>query len=66
MCDDGFTIENANVICKSLGWDGAVLYRHSSFYGDGLGSLKKICIQVISHKKLTSVSKVFLILIYSV
>jgi len=39
VCDDGFTIENANVICKSLGWDGAVLYRHSSFYGDGLGRI---------------------------
>ena len=37
VCDDGFTLANARVVCKSLGWDGAIGYRHSSFYGDGEG-----------------------------
>jgi len=39
VCDDGFTLANARVVCKSLGWDGAIGYRHSSFYGDGEGKV---------------------------
>ena len=36
VCDDGFDISDANVVCRELGYLGAVEY---SYYGQGSGSI---------------------------
>lgn len=37
ICDDGWTIENARVICRSLGYEGAWSHSGNAEYGQGNG-----------------------------
>ena len=39
MCDDGFDISDATVVCKQLGYPGAIEYYCCGFYGQGSGSI---------------------------
>jgi len=39
VCDDGWGWEESNVACKSLGYAGAQMYRHGSYYGRGTGEI---------------------------
>ncbi|XP_066275078.1 uncharacterized protein [Branchiostoma lanceolatum] len=38
VCDDSFDIQDANVVCRQLGYDIASSYKESSYFGRGSGS----------------------------
>ncbi|XP_072314210.1 lysyl oxidase homolog 3B isoform X2 [Eucyclogobius newberryi] len=39
ICDDDFSIQNANVLCRQLGFVAATGWTHSAKYGKGLGKV---------------------------
>uniref|UniRef100_UPI0037E8D5CE lysyl oxidase homolog 3B isoform X1 n=1 Tax=Semicossyphus pulcher TaxID=241346 RepID=UPI0037E8D5CE len=39
ICDDDFSITNANVLCRQLGFVSATAWTHSAKYGKGLGKI---------------------------
>ena len=39
VCDDYFGINDANVVCRELGYSGAARYRCCSYYGRGSGPI---------------------------
>ncbi|XP_059577179.1 lysyl oxidase homolog 3 isoform X2 [Alligator mississippiensis] len=39
VCDDDFTLANAHVLCRHLGFAGATGWAHSAKYGKGLGRI---------------------------
>ncbi|XP_064200254.1 lysyl oxidase homolog 3A-like isoform X1 [Anguilla rostrata] len=39
ICDDDFTLENARVLCRQMGFVGATGWRHSAKYGPGTGKI---------------------------
>ena len=39
VCDDDWDIEDANVVCKSLGFEEAIDSRGSAFFGPGSGEI---------------------------
>ncbi|XP_053556354.1 lysyl oxidase homolog 3 [Bombina bombina] len=39
ICDDDFTIENAHVLCRHLGFTAATGWTHSAKYGKGIGRI---------------------------
>ncbi|XP_078534952.1 lysyl oxidase homolog 3 isoform X3 [Lissotriton helveticus] len=39
ICDDDFTLENANVLCRHLGFVAATGWAHSAKYGKGVGRI---------------------------
>nr|XP_014057750.1 unnamed protein product [Salmo salar] len=39
ICDDDFSLSNANVLCRQLGFVSATGWTHSAKYGKGLGKI---------------------------
>ena len=39
VCDDHFDINEANVVCRQLGYQGAAGYRKRAYYGQGSGPI---------------------------
>ena len=39
VCDDGWGINDAHVVCRQLGYRGAVAARGSAYFGQGSGSI---------------------------
>lgn len=39
VCDDGWNLNNANVVCRQLGFKGAYLETLKSFFGIGEGPI---------------------------
>ncbi|PIK36334.1 putative deleted in malignant brain tumors 1 protein [Apostichopus japonicus] len=39
VCDDGWDINDANVVCRQLGFDRALKYRDSAAFGEGSGEI---------------------------
>ena len=39
MCHDSFDINDANVVCRELGYQGATRYHHYAYYGQGSGPI---------------------------
>ena len=39
MCDDNFDINVANVVCRQLGYPGAIQYHNNAYYGLGSGPI---------------------------
>lgn len=39
ICDDDWNILSASVVCKTLGYDGALEYVHSGKFGPGEGNI---------------------------
>ncbi|KAG7461574.1 hypothetical protein MATL_G00192570 [Megalops atlanticus] len=39
ICDDDFTLENARVLCRHMGFVGATAWSHSAKYGPGTGKI---------------------------
>ena len=39
MCDDYFSINVANVVCRELGYPGAARYHYYAYYGQGSGPI---------------------------
>ena len=39
VCDDKWDLNDAQVVCKELGFDNPVYARHRAFYGQGRGSV---------------------------
>ena len=39
ICDDDFTLANAQVLCRQLGFVGATGWAHSAKYGKGVGKM---------------------------
>lgn len=39
ICDDDFTLSNAQVLCRQLGFVGATGWAHSAKYGKGVGKM---------------------------
>ena len=39
MCDDGWDINDANVVCRQIGYSGASAAYHSAHYGQGSGEI---------------------------
>ena len=39
VCDDGWDLNDAQVVCKELGFSNASVARHGAFYRQGRGSV---------------------------
>ncbi|XP_061108988.1 lysyl oxidase homolog 3A-like isoform X2 [Conger conger] len=39
ICDDDFTLENAHVLCRQMGFVSATVWTHSAKYGPGTGKI---------------------------
>ena len=39
VCDNGWDLNDAQVVCKELGFSSAVTATHRAFYGQGIGSI---------------------------
>ena len=39
VCDDLFDINEANVICRQLGYPGPIQYHKRAYYGQGTGTI---------------------------
>ncbi|PIK38680.1 putative deleted in malignant brain tumors 1 protein-like [Apostichopus japonicus] len=39
ICDDNFDLQDAHVICRQLGYSGALEYQSSAYYGEGDGPI---------------------------
>ena len=39
VCDDGWDLNDAQVVCNELGLGNAVVARHNAFYGKGRGNI---------------------------
>ena len=39
VCDDGWNLDDAQVVCSELDYGGAVAARHGAFYGEGSGQI---------------------------
>ena len=39
MCDDTFDINEANVVCRELGYEGALRYHGGAYFGVGEGEI---------------------------
>ena len=39
VCDDGWDINDAQVVCRQLGFDGAFVARSQAYYGQGSGQI---------------------------
>ena len=39
VCDDGWDLNDAQVVCSELGYGNATAARHSAFYGQGSGQI---------------------------
>ena len=39
VCDDGWDLEDANVVCRQLGFQGAVAAKSSAAFGEGKGKI---------------------------
>ena len=39
MCDDGWDLNDAQVVCSELGYGQPVAARHGAFYGQGSGQI---------------------------
>ena len=39
VCDDSWTIENADVVCRQLGFDRATAAYSNAYYGSGIGPI---------------------------
>ena len=37
VCDDGWDLDDAQVVCGELGYGNAIAARHNAFYGQGSG-----------------------------
>lgn len=48
ICDDDFTLANAHVLCRHLGFVEALSWSHSAKYGPGTGELKMNLISKMS------------------
>ena len=35
VCDDGWDLNDAQVVCRELGYNNAIIFRHAAFYGKG-------------------------------
>lgn len=48
ICDDDFSITNANVLCRQLGFVAATGWTHSAKYGKGQGKSNLSCLSKFS------------------
>ena len=39
VCDDGWDLNDAQVVCNELGFGPAIAYRHYAYYGEGSGQI---------------------------
>ena len=39
VCDDYFRMTDADVVCRGLGYEGAIRYRRRAYYGQGSGPI---------------------------
>ena len=39
VCDDGFDLNDAQIVCNKLNFGPAIAVRHNAFYGEGSGKI---------------------------